>query len=218
LVGCQSKTLTASRQVGDLAEDLMANSMTSMTIKPTAAFNRDDTFVFGSWVCIAHSTGSFQHYLTTTPEPETGFMTLPEAATDQLVEKFDEISLYNNIADLEFGSTSNSNLTITWVEPRELAPEPSCGPILPHEQFPYGLRSASTAYTEALTPVEPTRRSPPSTPQAPVLSSTTTQTPPTSSTLDWIRSCPSPTTTWVPMLRSLCQVLLLLGHQVYSSW
>jgi hypothetical protein len=36
------------RQVGDLAEDLMANSTTSITIKPTAALNRGDTFVFGS--------------------------------------------------------------------------------------------------------------------------------------------------------------------------
>jgi hypothetical protein len=37
-----------ARQVGDRAEDLMANSTASIVIKPTAAFNRRDTFVFGS--------------------------------------------------------------------------------------------------------------------------------------------------------------------------
>jgi hypothetical protein len=34
------------RQVGDLAEDLMANSTASVFIKPIAAFNHSDTFVF----------------------------------------------------------------------------------------------------------------------------------------------------------------------------
>jgi hypothetical protein len=29
----------------------MANSAASIFIKPTVAFNRGDTFVFGSWVC-----------------------------------------------------------------------------------------------------------------------------------------------------------------------
>jgi hypothetical protein len=37
-----------ARQVGDLAEDHMANSTASIFIKPTVAFNRGDTFVFGS--------------------------------------------------------------------------------------------------------------------------------------------------------------------------
>jgi hypothetical protein len=36
------------RQVGDLAEDLMANSTASIIIKPTAALNHGDTFFFGS--------------------------------------------------------------------------------------------------------------------------------------------------------------------------
>jgi hypothetical protein len=47
------------RQVGALAEDLMANSTASVFIKPTVAFNRGDTFVFGSWVCTADGAGSF---------------------------------------------------------------------------------------------------------------------------------------------------------------
>jgi hypothetical protein len=31
-----------------------------------------------------------------------------------------------------------------------LAPDPSHRPVLPHEHFPYGLRSASTVYTDTL--------------------------------------------------------------------
>jgi predicted RecA/RadA family phage recombinase len=37
----------------------MANSTASIIIKPTAALNCGDTFVFGSWVCIANGAGSF---------------------------------------------------------------------------------------------------------------------------------------------------------------
>jgi hypothetical protein len=48
----------------------MANSTASVFIKPIAAFNRGDTFVFGSWVCIADGAGSFQHRLTMTLQPE----------------------------------------------------------------------------------------------------------------------------------------------------
>jgi hypothetical protein len=47
------------RQVGDLTEDLMANSTTSIFIKPTVAFNRGITFVFGSCICTAGGAGSF---------------------------------------------------------------------------------------------------------------------------------------------------------------
>jgi hypothetical protein len=124
----------------------MANSTASIIIKPTTAFNRGDTFVFVSWVCTTNGAGTFQRYLTMTPDPETGFVTLPEAAMESLVEKFDENSLYNNVADFEFGYASNSKLTTNWVEPREMAPKPSCEPVLLHEQFLYGLCNASAAY------------------------------------------------------------------------
>jgi hypothetical protein len=50
----------------------MANSMASVYIKPTVAFNRGDTFVFGAWVCTTDSTGSFQRHLTMPPNPKTG--------------------------------------------------------------------------------------------------------------------------------------------------
>jgi hypothetical protein len=89
----------------------MANSMTSIFIKPTVSFNHGDTFVFGSWVCNAYSAGSFQRRLTMTPNPKTGLVTLPKVIPGTLTGKFGEISLYNQHADFESGSASNSNST-----------------------------------------------------------------------------------------------------------
>jgi hypothetical protein len=83
------------RQVGDLAEEHMAKSTASIYIKPTIAFNRGDTFVFGSWVCTANGTGSFQRRLTMPPNLKTGLVTLPEVVTGDLAGKFGEIWLYN---------------------------------------------------------------------------------------------------------------------------
>jgi hypothetical protein len=40
-------------------------------------------------------------------DQKTGFVTLQEVATDQLIKKFDEILLYNKATNLEIGSTSN---------------------------------------------------------------------------------------------------------------
>jgi hypothetical protein len=80
----------------------MANSTASIFIKPTVAFNRGDTFVFGSWFCTADGVRSFQRRLTMTPNPKTGLMTLPEVVTGDLAGKFDEISLCNQHADFEF--------------------------------------------------------------------------------------------------------------------
>jgi hypothetical protein len=128
-----------ARHVGDLTEDLTANSTASISIKPTVAFNRGDTFVFGSWVCTADGAGSFQRRLTMTPNPSTGLVTLPEVTTGELTGKFREISLYNQHADFEFGSTSNSNSTSPWAIACEPATEPSCADFPLHEHFPYGL-------------------------------------------------------------------------------
>jgi hypothetical protein len=76
---------------------------------------------------------------------------LLEVAMNQLIEKFDKISLYNNVTNFECLSASNSNSTTNRVEPRKLAPEPSCRPVLPNKQFSYGLRSANKIYADALT-------------------------------------------------------------------
>jgi hypothetical protein len=129
----------------------MANSMASVSIKPTVAFNRGDTFVFGSWVCTADGVGSFQRHLTMAPNPSTGLVTLPKVITGELAGKFGEISLYNQHADFEFGSTSNSNSTSPWATACEPATEPLCAYFPLHEHFPYGLCNAGKAHAKALT-------------------------------------------------------------------
>jgi hypothetical protein len=83
-------------------------------------------------------------------------MTLPEVVTGNLARKFGEISLYNQHADFELGSASNSNSTCPWAIACEPTIEPSCvksplhmeSPL--HEHFPYGLCNASRAHAEAL--------------------------------------------------------------------
>jgi hypothetical protein len=129
----------------------MANSTASIHIKPTVAFNRSDTFFFGSWVCTADGAGSFQRRLTMTPNPKTGLVMLPEVITGDLAEKFGEISLYNQHADFEFGYASNSNSTSPWVIACEPATQPSCADFPLYEQFPYGLCNSSKAHAKALT-------------------------------------------------------------------
>jgi hypothetical protein len=128
----------------------MTNSTASIFIKPTVAFNRGDTFVFGSWVCTADGTGSFQRRLTMTPNPRTGLVTLPKVITGDLAGKFGEISLFNQHADFKSGSASNSNSTSSWVTACELATEPSCADAPLHEHFPFGLCNASRAHAKAL--------------------------------------------------------------------
>jgi hypothetical protein len=128
----------------------MVNSTASISIKPTVAFNRGDTFVFGSWVCTANGAGSFQRRLTMPPNPKTGLVMLPEVVTGDLAGKFSEISLYNQHEDLELGSNSNLNSTSPWAIACEAAIEPSCADSPLHEYFPYGLCIASKAHTKAL--------------------------------------------------------------------
>jgi hypothetical protein len=128
----------------------MVNSTASIFIKPTVAFNRGDTFVFRSWVCTADGAGSSQHRLTMTPNPKTGLVTLLEVITGNLAGKFGEISLYNQHADFESGSASNSNSTSSWAIPWDPATKPSCADAPLHEHFPYGLYNASRAHAEDL--------------------------------------------------------------------
>jgi hypothetical protein len=129
----------------------MENSTTSIFIKPTVAFNRGDTFVFGSWACTADGAGSFQRHLTMTPNPKTGLVMLPEVVTGDLAGKFGEISLYNQHANFELGSDSNSNSTSPWAIACEPAAQPSCADSPLHEHFPYGLYNVSRAHAKALT-------------------------------------------------------------------
>jgi hypothetical protein len=92
----------------------MANSTAPVYFKPTVAFNRGDTFMFGAWVCTADGAGSFQRRLTMPPNPKTDLVTLPEVVTGELAGKFGKISLFNHHADFELESASNSNSTSTW--------------------------------------------------------------------------------------------------------
>jgi hypothetical protein len=85
------------------------------------------------------------------PNPSTRLMMLPEVIMGKLAGKFGEISLYNQHADFEFGSASNSNSTSPWAIACEPATEPSCADFLLHEHFPYSLCNASKAHAKALT-------------------------------------------------------------------
>jgi hypothetical protein len=129
----------------------MANATTSVFIKPFVTFNRGDTFVFGSWVCTADDTRSFQRCLTMTPNPSTGLVMLHKVFTGELTGKFGEISLFNQHADFELGSASNSNSTSPWAIACKPAIEPLCADSPLHEHFPYGLCNASKAHAKALT-------------------------------------------------------------------
>jgi hypothetical protein len=84
------------------------------------------------------------------PNPKTGLVTLPEVVTSDLAGKFGEISLYNQHADFEIGSDSNSNSTSPWAITCEPAIEPSCADSPLHEHFPYGLCIASEAHAKSL--------------------------------------------------------------------
>jgi hypothetical protein len=111
LVGCWSKTPTAGAPGRESRRRSYGELDASIFIKPTIAFNHGDTFIFGSWVCTADGAGSFQRRLTMPPNPKTGLVTLPEVVMGDLARKFGEISLYNQHADFELGSDSNSNST-----------------------------------------------------------------------------------------------------------
>jgi hypothetical protein len=127
----------------------MANSTALVYIKPTVAFNRGDTFIFGAWVCTTDDAGFFQRHLTMAPNPETGFVTLPEVVTCELAVKFGEISLFDQHADFELGSASNSNSTSPWAIACELATQPSHVVSPPRERSTRGPHNLSKARTEA---------------------------------------------------------------------
>jgi hypothetical protein len=127
----------------------MANSAAPVYFKPTVAFNRGDTFVFGAWVCTADGAGSFQRRLTMPPNPKTGLVTLPEVVTGELAGKFGEISLFNHHADFELESASNSNSTSPWAIACEPAAQPSRAVPPLHERSMRGPRILSRARTGA---------------------------------------------------------------------
>jgi hypothetical protein len=130
----------------------MANSTAPVYFKPTVAFNDGDTFVLGAWVCTADGVGSIQRRVTMPPDPETGFVTLPEVVTGELTDKFGEISLFDHHTDFGLGSASNSNSTSPWAITCESATQPSHVVPPPHERSTCGPRNVSRASTEAPSP------------------------------------------------------------------
>jgi hypothetical protein len=127
----------------------MANSTASIFIKPTVAFNRGDTFVFGSWVCTTDGAGYLQRRLTMPPNPKTGLVTLPEVVMGNLAGKFGEISLYNQHADFGLGSDSNSNLTSPWAIVCKSSTQPLHADSPLHERFTRGPRNVSSSHAKA---------------------------------------------------------------------
>jgi hypothetical protein len=83
------------------------------------------------------------------PNLETGFVTLPEVVTGELAGMFGEVSLFDQHADFELGSASNSNLTSPWVVACEPAAQPSHVVSPLSERSTRGPRNLSRARTEA---------------------------------------------------------------------
>jgi hypothetical protein len=83
------------------------------------------------------------------PNPETGFVTLPEVVTGELAGKFGEISLFDQHADFELGSASNSNSTSPWATVCEPAAQQSHVVHPPRERSTCGPRNPCRARTEA---------------------------------------------------------------------
>jgi hypothetical protein len=84
------------------------------------------------------------------PNPETGFVTLPEVVTGELAGKFGEISLFDQHADFELGSASNSNSKSLWATVCEPAAQPSHVVSPPRERSTRGPRNLCRARTETL--------------------------------------------------------------------
>jgi hypothetical protein len=83
------------------------------------------------------------------PNPETVLVTLPEVVTGELTGMFGEISLFDQHADFELGSASNSNLTSPWAIVCEPATQPSHAVSPPRKRFTRGPCNLSRARTDA---------------------------------------------------------------------
>jgi hypothetical protein len=74
-------------------------------------------------------------------------VTLPEVVTGELAGKFGEISVFNQHADFELGSASNSNSTSPCAIICEPATQPSHVVSPPCERFTRGPRNLSRTRT-----------------------------------------------------------------------
>jgi hypothetical protein len=132
-------------------------------------------------------------------------VTLPEVVTSEHAGKFGEISLFDQHADFELGSASNSNSMSPWATVCEPAAQPSHVVPPPRERSTCGPRNLCRARTEAPSArragKEPVPEynsdsdTAPATPQTPTPSPASTRTPRTSSTSGRTLRIPSPKTT-----------------------
>jgi hypothetical protein len=140
-------------------------------------------------------------------------VTLPEVVTGELAGKFGEISLFDQHADFELGSASNSNSTSPWATVCELAAQPSHEVPPPRERSTRGPRNLCREPARRLplragparSPYLSTTRTPtppPATLRTPTPSLASTRTPRTSSTSGRTLRTLSPKTT---LLSNPCQ-------------
>jgi hypothetical protein len=94
-------------------------------------------------------------------------MTLPKVVTGELAGKFGEISLFDQHADFELGSASNSNSTSPWATVCEPAAQPSHVVPPPRERSTRGPHNLCRARTEAPPRAGPARNPYPSTTRTP---------------------------------------------------
>jgi hypothetical protein len=138
------------RQVGYLVVDPLANSMALDIIKPSVTFQQGDTFVFGSWVCIADGAGSFLRYLASTSESKLKSSMLTQASMEEFIKNFGEISLSDLVKELELESEYNSTSPTIQAESPSLVAESALNlDSLPTPPI-FGHRHVITAYQAAL--------------------------------------------------------------------
>jgi hypothetical protein len=132
-------------------------------------------------------------------------VTLPEVVISELAGKFGEISLFDQHADFELGSVSNSNSTSPCAIACEPAAQPSHVVPPPRERSTRGPRNPRGARTgapssrragkEPVPEYNSDSNTAPATLQTPTPSSGSTRIPHTSSTSGRTQRIPSPRTT-----------------------
>jgi hypothetical protein len=132
-------------------------------------------------------------------------VTLPEVVTGELAGKFGEISLFDQHADFELGSASNSNSMSPWAiacEPaaqhRMWSPHPASAPRVAPATPAGPARGLPLHAGPARSPYPSTTRTPTPPPallQTPTPSPVSTRIPHTSSTSGQTQRIPSPRTT-----------------------
>jgi hypothetical protein len=126
--------------------------MASVTINSTVAFERGDTFIFGSWVCVADGAGSFLRFIAATPE-QLHAPPSPQATVTNLVENLGEIMpsdpTRGHVSEFEY----NSTLTPAKTGPHESVSNPSSSSVYLPPAAIFRLRPMGAAYQAALTAI-----------------------------------------------------------------